>query len=130
MKKFKAKVPFAAIGEIFSPGDEGRADAHLVDSWVEVEYCEDLGHVEELETEEKEPEQFEAPDEPAEPLEDVSDQIPDEDDKEPENEEIEPENSEYDNMKYPELKKAAKKANIKGYNTMKQSDLIAALKGE
>lgn len=33
----------------------------------------------------------------------------------------------YESMTYPQLKKAAKAANIKGYNTMKQVELVKAL---
>lgn len=36
----------------------------------------------------------------------------------------------YEAMEYKDLKEAAKAAEIKGYNTMKKADLIAALKGE
>lgn len=36
----------------------------------------------------------------------------------------------YDSMEYNDLKAAAKDAGIKGYNTMKKPNLIAALKGE
>jgi hypothetical protein len=129
MKKFKAIVPFAAVGDIFSPGDEGKADAHLVEAWAEVEYCEDLGFIV-VEDDLKEPEDLEPQNEPVEPPEEEDDQTPDEDETEPENVENEAELTEYDTMKYHHLKKAAKEAGIKGYNTMKQADLIAALKGE
>jgi hypothetical protein len=126
-KAFKAIVPFAANGEIYSPGDPGEADAHLVESWVEIEYCEDLGEIEEVE---KEPEDLEPQNETVEPPEEEDDQTPEEDETEPNNVENEAELTEYDTMKYHHLKKAAKEAGIKGYNTMKQADLIAALKGE
>lgn len=127
MKKFKAIVPFAALGDIFNPGDEGTGENHHIEAWAAAEYCEDLGEVEEVE---KDPEDLEPQNEPVETPEEEDDQTPDEDETEPENVENEADLTEYDTMKYPQLKKAAKDAGIKNYNTMKQADLIAALKGE
>lgn len=130
MKKyFRALIPFSSGTGIYNPSDKepSKAKAELVDSWINVGYAVEVeAPIEEPKKEIKK----EAPNEPDEPIkEPVIQKVADEP-KQPENGKNESQNDSYEAMTYPQLKKAAKKAGIKNYQSMKQADLIKALKGE
>jgi hypothetical protein len=136
MKHFKAKIPFSSEHGIFNPGDErpGKAPKDMVDAWVKAGYAEEITVVEIEKPETVEPPQekdnttSEAQNEP------VLNDIPAEGQElqvEEKSEVIEgkPDPTQaFENMTYPQLKKAAKAAKIKNYQSMKQTDLITALK--
>lgn len=129
MKYFKAKIPFSSGTGIYNPSDKNpnKANAAMVDSWAKAGYCEIIEGYEELQ---KQQPLQEAQNGPNEPIKDEALQLTKEDKLEPETPKNEPKNSAFDTMNYPQLKKAAKQAGIKNYQSMKQVDLIKALKGE
>lgn len=132
MPKFIALVPFAYEHHIFNPSDKHAHDLdneELVKAWEAAEYCEIVGPSDPKKEEIKE-DALEASNEPIEQQNDEAIEKDEEAPKEPEIEEKTADLSAFDSMSYPELKKAAKEAGIKGYNTMKQVDLIKVLKGE
>jgi hypothetical protein len=128
-KYFKAKIPFSSGTGIYNPADKepSKANAKMVDSWIEAGYAVEVeAPIEEPKKEIK----TKAPNEPKEPIKtEVIERVAEEA-KQPKNTKNESQNDNVEDMTYPQLKKAAKAANIKGYQNMKQIDLIKALKGE
>jgi hypothetical protein len=131
-KYFKALIPFSSGKGIYNPADKepGKANADMVDSWVKVGYCI------EVEAPTIDVDVVNPLDEQEAIVESIVEVLPVEDTntpsevETPENEATEKPNDDYDNMGYVDLKKAAKEAGIKGYNTMKQKDLVVALRGD
>ena len=131
MPKFKALVPFAYDFHIFNPSDQHLHDIdndEMVKIWEDAGYCEIVGPSDKKE--EKEPINLDGFNEPIEAPEYVVIENVEATEETPKLEEKTDNAVDYDSMTYPQLKKAAKDANIKGYNTMKQVDLIKVLKGE
>lgn len=156
-KFFKALIPFSSYEGIFNPGDTtpGKAPKEKVDAWIEAGYVKEVEapeHVEQVEPQEEknhfeqnlgqtvdEMEQefmekqgnaqkyISEPVQPQESFEGVNVQN---DDLNAKNEQISVNPVAYESMSYPQLKKAAKDAGIAKYNSMKQIDLVNALKGE
>lgn len=127
--KFKAKIPFAAFNQVFNPSDDFLHDIdndELVQAWADADYCEIVGPSEPK----KEEKQEIVSDEPTEPVNDEAIEKVEEVEEQPKIEEKTANASAFDSMTYPQLKKAAKEAKIKNYQSMKQVDLIKALKGE
>lgn len=136
VKYFKSLIPFSNSDGIYNPGDlkPGKASDELVNAWIAAGY---VLEVEKPTKQEEEAErvvvnEFDAKTattatEGVIPVEgsiiptDVPERV------------NVPETTEkvvYEAMTYPQLKKAAKAAGIKNYNSMKQENLIKALKGE
>jgi hypothetical protein len=115
--KIKAKRTFAAGKQIFYPyaKEPYEVDAEQASNWVKTGHCVIVEDAE---------------NEPNEAVNDETNTNVPEEPKTPENEPNEADADEFDAMEYKDLKAAAKEAKIKGYNTMKKEDLIAALKGE
>jgi hypothetical protein len=143
MKHFKAKIPFSSEHGIFNPGDErpGKAPNDMVDAWVKAGYAEEVTVVEvEKETqatikettkEGDEYKTFEYSEAQNEPI--LNDTPAEGQDTQTEEKSVVIEGkpdptSEFEAMSYPQLKKAAKAAGIKNYQSMKQTDLVKALK--
>jgi hypothetical protein len=131
MPKFRALIPFTHNLSTFNPADIHLHDIdndEMVNIWAEAGYCEIVGPSDQKE--EIEPETSEAINEAVEAPEVVEVEKPEEVEETPKNDKKTDNSVDYDAMNYPQLKKAAKEAGIKGYNTMKQVDLIKVLKGE
>lgn len=123
--KFRAKIPFAYDTHIFNPSDLEPHDLdndELVQIWADADYCEIVGK-----SEKKEPSVKELIDS----VEDIEVEVTETIEEQPKTEE-KPEEvaNEFDSMTYPQLKKAAKVAKIKGYQNMSKDALIEVLKGE
>lgn len=129
MPKFKAKIPFAYENLIFNPSDKEPHDVdndELVQSWANADYCEIVGPSEVKKVEVK----TEAIDEPVEALIDEVIEKVEEVTEQPKTEEKTANETPFDSMTYPQLKKAAKEAKIKGYQNLGKDKLIELLKGE
>lgn len=155
-KFFKALIPFSSEEGIFNVGDltPGKAPKEKVDAWIKaglVREVEAPEHVEQVEPQEEnhfeqnqgqtideiEQEFMEKQDnaqndvsEPVQPQESFEGVNVQNDDLNAQNEQISVNPVAYETMSYPQLKKAAKDAGIAKYNSMKQIDLVNALKGE
>lgn len=153
MKKFKALIPFSNDYGIYNPGDEvpGEASSELVEAWIEAGYAVEVTGIEDMDGatnpfDEKVPQnppvkdedekRAEMPVNDAEMIESAKVQgehlTQEIDGKTEELTPVVTNAPAYEQMSYPQLKKAAKEKGILRYNSMKQADLVEALqkKGE